>query len=305
MANKKSLSMLSLVLWHPLKFALIAFVLFVLIGFISGILSQTVFDGIMPNTLMTTLLVVMFVIAAVIVLYKMPRIPLDQRSFVALNNAQLFIVSLAFTISTMLIFANANKIMFYLMMMETHSNISFIILMAIGAIFYLYLCGLFLSNIWAKFWRCRALGLKTWQIICTMPMAFSLLWIPGYLISDDAKTPRALNIRTNWYAKLTDWILSGSVRTAASFVVIVLISCMFFGYNAILLTLILAIIAGLWMRIVGVPAFLRDINKKYIWFVIAVNVALVIGAIILFAVYYGQTAPDVMVNISDVSGVIN
>ena len=88
-------------------------------------------------------------------------------------------------------------------------------------------------------------------------------------------------------------------------VVIVLISCMFFGYNAILLTLILAIIAGLWMRIVGVPAFLRDINKKYIWFVIAVNMALVIGAIILFTIHYGQTAPDVMVNISDVSGVIN
>ena len=38
MANKKSLSMLSLVLCHPLKFALIAFVLFVLIGFITSAL---------------------------------------------------------------------------------------------------------------------------------------------------------------------------------------------------------------------------------------------------------------------------
>lgn len=262
MANQKSQSLLSWILWHPLKFAIISFVLFVLVGMLSGILAQNVFNGIMPNTLMTILLIIMFILAAYITLRKMSRENLDQHSFVALNNAQIIIVSLAFMLSTMLIVANANKIMLQLMMIEAHSSLYFVILMSVAAIFYLYLCGLFLSNVYAKYRRCRAMGLKPWQIICTMPMGFALLWIPGYLISDTERTHHSVNIGAKWYTRLTDWILSGPVRTAASFIIIVLFSCMFFGYNAILLTLGLAVIAGLWIRIVGISSFRNNIGKN-------------------------------------------
>jgi hypothetical protein len=48
----------------------------------------------------------------------------------------------------------------------------------------LYLIGVALSGIYAKYKRATTLGIKPWKVILSMPFAFLLMWTPGYLIKD-------------------------------------------------------------------------------------------------------------------------
>lgn len=305
MSKQRSQSMISWILWNPLKFALCSFLLFVLVGAVLGYISQS-----MPisNSIFNTSLIVVFIISAFLMFRAMPRDGLDRFSFIALNNAQNVIVSVAFAILTALIVTHANEIMFKLMLIETHASASFVAIMSVVAIFYLYLCGLFLSNVYAKFRRGRAMGLKSWQIICTMPMCFSLVWVPGYLLPDNEKSPsRKVHIKSSWYTKLTEWIVSGRIKTITSLIVVILLSGLFFGLNAIALTLTMAVISAIWIRVSGQKNFTKHIGGKYAWFAIIMNIILLVAlCIIIINTTYGNN--DITMNIADtvpVTGTVN
>lgn len=305
MAEKKQPGISSWLIWGPLKFAMISFALMLIAALGYGMANSLIFDGNASRITLHVLLGVAFAAAVVLAIYKMPRSNLDRRSFVAVCNAQTFTVSATFIISTLLIVANAQKIMLHMLRLESHSPTMFVIVMIIAALFYLFLCGLFIANIYAKYRRCRAMGISAWKTICTLPFGYALLWIPGYLIADEkAKKDATVAIRAKWYAKLTDWIISKPVITVIVFVALGVFSGFFFGFNAILLTMFLGIVFAIWSNIQGTKKFRKNIGGKYTTFAIAANIVLLIAFITLVALKTAPQIADVYMDTREIGAVM-
>lgn len=293
MAEKKSMTMLNWLLWKPLKFGLLSFCLMTLFGFLYTFLSSMIY---IPQWVLPSLILFSFIIGAFYMLKHMPTENLDRHSFIALNNLQIFILSFAFIISTLIIMYNANSISYQMMMLSTHFNASFLLLMLLIGIVYMYLCGLLLSNIYAKYKRCCALGIKSWKIIASMPFGFGLLWIPGYILPEDKKQKTVLPIKCKWYDKLTHWTTKNTINTALVFTICVALSSLFFGLNMVLLTYCLAIISALWIFSIGVKKFKTLLNNKYVNFAIILNIVVLV-LLIIFIMYSAVNSPETL-NIS-------
>lgn len=305
MAEKKSITLLDWLLWKPIKFSVITFLMMIGVGFIYAVIPSLIFNGgTESKSLLTILLAVAFAVSAYLMLRKMPSDNLDRKSFVAINNAQIFFTSAAFIISTLIIVANANTIMLKLLLMPTHSSASFIAIIVVAALFYLYLCGLFIANLYLKFRRCRTLGISPWKILCSMPLGFGLLWIPGYILPDVKKGKQTLQLKTKWYNKFTDWVLSNTVNTIIVFIALVTFSGFFFGFNSILLTLFLAVIFAIWLNIYGKDGFGKILPHKYASFAIILNIILIICLIGLIVYLSASEITNITMNINEVSAAI-
>ena len=280
MTEKTHQKLSSWIFWRPLKFAFVSFAFMVGVALLYGMTAAYVFHAtVAPRMPLVILLTLAFTVAAIMMLRRLPNENLDRRSFVALNNAQTFVVSGLFIISTLVIVANAQQIMLLMMWMEANSNNTFLLVMIAMGLFYLYLAGLFMANVYAKFRRCRAMGIPAGKALCTLPFGFPLLWIPGYVLPEKATRNPALPLRAKWYARLTDWIMSGPVKTAVVLIALILFSGFFFGFNSILLTLSLAVIFAIWGRIVGMEKFRREIGGRYTSFAIIANVVVLVSVI--------------------------
>lgn len=287
---------------QPLKFAVISFLLMTLVGFGYGLISSLIpsIANSDPNSLLTILLAIAFAISAFLLWKKMPKDELDRKSFVAISNAQIFVLSVLFLASTTFLVMNANKILLKLFWMESHLTFALIMIIVAVALFYLFLCGLFLSNIYVKYQRCKALGIKPWKIIFSMPMAFGLFWIPGYLLPEKTKQQKQNTMNLpNWYNRLTNWILSNSLKTIISFLITVLISGFFIGFNSVLITIGLSIIFGIWIKIYDINKFEKSINDKYANFAIILNIVLLISLICITIYLSAPDITNVQLNISD------
>lgn len=274
--------MSSWIFWEPLKFAFIALAMMMVVTVLYGMLSSFIFNGAnAPQFPLVILWTITFVCAAILMLRNLPRENLDRRSFIALNNAQTFLVSLMFIVSTFLIVSNAQRIMLRMMWLEANSNLSFLIIMIAAGLFYMYLSGAFIANIYAKFRRCRAMGIPAGRTLCTLPFGFPLLWIPGYLLSDKSTRNPVLPLKAKWYGRLTDYIMSAPILTAFVFVALVLFSGFFFGFDSILLTFAWMIIFAVWARISGTEKFRKNIGGAYTSFAIAANIAVLVSVILI------------------------
>ncbi len=290
MAEKKSMTMLNWILWKPLKFGLLSFCLMILSRFLYTFLSSMIY---IPQWVLPSLILLSFIISAFYMLKHMPTENLDRHSFIALNNLQIFILSFAFIISTLIII---NSISYQMMMLNTHFNASFLLLMLLIGIVYMYLCGLLLSNIYAKYKRCCALGIKPWKIIASMPFGFGMLWIPGYILPEDKKQKTVLPIKYQWYDKFTHWVTKDMINSAFVFTVCVALSSLFFGLKLVLLTYCLAIVFAIWVASIGMKKFKNLMNNKYVNFAIILNVIVII-LLIAFTTYSAVNSPDIL-NIS-------
>lgn len=305
MAEKKQPGIMSWLVWGPLKFAILSFALMLIAALGYGMVNSLIFDGGASRVALHVLLGLAFAAAVVLAIYKMPRGNLDRRSFVAVCNAQIFTVSAVFIISTLLIVANAQKIMLRMLWLESHSPTMFIITMIIAALFYLFMCGLFIANVYAKYRRCRAMGISAWKTMCTLPFGYALLWIPGYLLADGkTKKDGTITIRTKWYARLTDWIISKPIITIIVFAALVAFSGFFFGFNAILLTMFLGVVFAIWTRIQGMEKFRKNIGGKYATFAIAANVVLLIAFITLVALKAAPQIANVYMDAGEIGAVM-
>lgn len=268
--------MLSWILWQPLKFAVISFVLMVIAGIISTLIANTEETA---KIITTILLLISFISAIAIMFWRMPRDNIDRRSFVALTNTQVILASILFFISIILATSYYDWIILKMMWLNAHSNTYFSIIMSIIGLYFMYICGLFLSSLYTKYRRCRAMGIAPWKIICSMPFGFSMLWAPGYILPDNHTPNYVVPIRAKWYEKFTNWITSHTIITCLSFIIMVGVSQFFFGYKSVLLTLILTTIFAIWLGIVGDKNFRRSISGKYANFAIIINAVLLVGII--------------------------
>lgn len=280
--NKMSIWLLS----RPAIFAVVAFLTMTLAVIVSG----AILPGVANNPLTFILITAAFAASAFVMVRMLPGDNLDRRSFVALNNAQMAVTSATFISSTLLIVANARSLMMRLLWMESHSGPTFMIIMIAMALFYLYLCGIYIGNLYAKYRRIRAMGVPMWKTLATAPFGFCMLWIPGYLM--DEKSPRspALTLRSKWYSRLTDWVVATPARAAGTLVALILFSGFFFGFSAILLTLTMAIIFATWAAFAGAEKMRKNIGGKYATTAIIINILVIIG-IIAYAVVATNASP--------------
>lgn len=290
MRVKKSLSLLSWVLWYPLKFAVISFILMT-IAF--AILSPGA-----SNTALTLWLIGAVIVSAIITLYPMPRENIDRRSFTALNNLQMIILSTALMAMMILITAYQNEIVVRLWWLTTHFDLYAALLAILAALAFLYLFGIFITNVYAKYGRCREMGLSRWKIICSMPFGFGLMWIPGYLLKDEEKSNPAISVHSRWYTKVNNWLTSNYFKSGLTLIVLTIYSGFFYGVNSALLTLASIVVFALWFKTVGLSDFRQQQNKVYSYIAIAVNIIVIVIA----ALYFVQSmTTDITVNINDVA----
>lgn len=275
MARKKSQSLLTWLLWHPLKFALIAFGLIVLI---SAVLNAM---GVSTDGPIAFGVIIAVVIAAAITFWYMPRGNMDRRGFIALNNAQTLIATTIFWASAIIIATYQAQITNKLLWMATMQSGMFFTIFVLVGVFYMYLFGVSLTNLYTKYQRCREMGISPWKIILSMPFGFGLLWTPGYLLDDGNKNNSSVTISARWYERLTNWIMSNPIYTTLAFALIVIYSGFFAGFNAALLTLASAVVFAIWLRIAGLSGFRGAQNRTYSYVAIVVNVAIIIGFILL------------------------
>lgn len=275
MARKKSQSLLTWLLWHPLKFALIAFGLIVLI---SAVLNAM---GVSTDGPIAFGVIIAVVIAAAITFWYMPRDNMDRRGFIALNNAQTLIATTIFWASAIIIATYQAQITNKLLWMATMQSGMFFTIFVLVGVFYMYLFGVSLTNLYTKYQRCREMGISPWKIILSMPFGFGLLWTPGYLLDDGNKNNSSVTISARWYERLTNWIMSNPIYTTLAFALIVIYSGFFAGFNAALLTLASAVVFAIWLRIAGLSGFRRAQNRTYAYVAIVVNIAIIIGFILL------------------------
>lgn len=275
MARKKSQSLLTWLLWHPLKFALIAFGLIVLI---SAVLNAM---GVSTDGPIAFGVIIAVVIAAAITFWYMPRSNMDRRGFIALNNAQTLIATTIFWASAIIIATYQAQITNKLLWMATMQSGMFFTIFVLVGVFYMYLFGVSLTNLYTKYQRCREMGISPWKIILSMPFGFGLLWTPGYLLDDGNTNNSSVTISARWYERLTNWIMSNPIYTTLAFASIVIYSGFFAGFNAALLTLASAVVFAIWLRIAGLSGFRGAQNRTYSYVAIVVNVAIIIGFILL------------------------
>ena len=275
MARKKSQSLLTWLLWHPLKFALIAFGLIILI---SAVLNAM---GVSTDGPIAFGVIIAVVIAAAITFWYMPRGNMDRRGFIALNNAQTLIATTIFWASAIIIATYQAQITNKLLWMATMQSGMFFTIFVLVGVFYMYLFGVSLTNLYTKYQRCREMGISPWKIILSMPFGFGLLWTPGYLLDDGNKNNSSVTISARWYERLTNWIMSNPIYTTLAFALIVIYSGFFAGFNAALLTLASAVVFAIWLRIAGLSGFRGAQNRTYSYVAIVVNIAIIIGFILL------------------------
>lgn len=278
---------------RPIMFAIIAFIAMTAAPLIGGLIG-----GNIGGTLANIFAIIAFFGATTWLVRKLPAGALDRRGFIFITNAQTFITSIAFIVSTLIIFFNAKNIMLRMLWLEAHSKLSFIIVMIALAIFYLYLCGIFIGNLYAKYRRVRTMGVGMWKTLATAPFGFCMLWIPGYLM-DDTKSNQDTTNHSGWYNHITDWIISKSTRTVATLVLMIIMAGFTFGFNAILLTLGLGAIFAIWCAIVGTDKMRKDLPGIYSTIAIVINIAMIVGVIGYITIMHPHnqpriTAPDVI-----------
>lgn len=291
-------------IWAPLRFAITAFISLSLIGLLYTFIASKIYaPAPIPTQPLLWLCTITFIGCTIALFYKLPRTNIDRTSFIAVHNLQMLITSIFFILLTYILLNNANEIIFKLILLETKSQLSFILAISIFAIIMLYTFGILFSNIFAKFRRIQALYIPTWKIICSMPFGFSALWTPGYILNTKDKA-NSIDIKSNWYKKLTNKITERQSSVIAVFSIITMLSGFIYGLNSILLTFTLALTFGIWALNIGTKNFTNNIGGKYANWAVIINIILIIIFITVYS-FRTQTNENMQINITETEQTIN
>ena len=276
MSENKSQCLMSWILWRPLKFALMLLGLGIVVMIPYEIVSATI-GGATALATLGILSIAAFVYAIYSLFHRLPHDNLDRYSFVALENAQAYVLALAVFVA-MLAIMQAQSFLISLAMMGTAGNVIFVLLAAVMFVAYAYLVGLSLANVYAKFRRGRAMNIPTWKIICSIPFGFNLIWIPGYILPDEKapKTP-VITIHAPWYTNLTNWIVSRPSRTILAFAILTLFTGFMFGIQTIFWTCAAILLFSIWVSTVGAKRFCKNIGGTYATVAVVLNIIMILA----------------------------
>lgn len=304
MSENKSQCLMSWILWRPLKFALTLLGLGIAVMIPYEIVSATI-GGATALVTLGGLSIAAIVFATYLLFHRLPHDNLDRYSFVALENAQAYVLALAVFVA-MLAIMQAQSFLISLAMMGTAGNVIFVLLAAVMFVAYAYLVGLSLANVYAKFRRGRAMNIPTWKIICSIPFGFNLIWIPGYILPDEKapKTP-VIPIHASWYKKLTNWIVSRPSRTILAFAILTLFTGFMFGIQTIFWTCAAILLFAIWVSGVGAKRFCKNIGGAYATVAIVLNIIMILAISVITYRQISQISENVTITVTDTTQNIN
>lgn len=304
MSENKSQCLMSWILWRPLKFALTLLGLGIAVMIPYEIVSATI-GGATAMWTLGILSIVAIVFATYLLFHHLPHDNLDRYSFVALENAQAYVLALAVFVA-MLAIMQAQSFLISLAMMGTAGNVIFVMLAAVMFVAYAYLVGLSLANVYAKFRRGRAMNIPTWKIICSIPFGFNLIWIPGYILPDEKapKTP-VIPIHASWYKKLTNWIVSRPSRTILAFAILTLFTGFMFGIQTIFWTCAAILLFAIWVSGVGAKRFCKNIGGTYATVAVVLNIIMILAISVITYRQISQISENVTITVTDTTQNIN
>ena len=219
-----------------------------------------------------------FIVSVYYMIKKLPNDTMPRNDFIAITNGNYIISiisSLIAIIGIGLLGANAQqKIMAMYLLHPTQ----FMVLFTIISLISLYLLGLSIAGIYAKYKRATTMGISPWKAILSMPFGFLLMWMPGYLIEEKGKKSNLL-IKSNWYARFNNWIVSNFSNTIFVFLFLMFYKCVISGLSTTVLTCALIIIYTIWY-VKHKKDFVKNINGGYALASVLINIAIIIAIIL-------------------------
>ncbi len=301
MAEKNKNNLTAWMAWGPLKFAVLSLAFMVILAVLYAAVASLITNA-TPMGMMISM-GAGFILTTCIYIYMLPRDNLDRRSFIAINTAQTITVSVAFLIAGIIFALNANTIMTRLWFMRIHQSPSFLLLATLISIFYLYLTGIFIANIYSKYRRARAMNIAPWKIIFSMPFGLSMLWIAGYALPDTDKRTGVTQFRANWYSRLIRAIESSALNTAFALALLIAVAGFFFGMQTMLITIAMGLVFAIWLRRAGSNNLRKNIHRGYASTAVALNIAILVGLILIggTSTPSDTVQPDLRIEMSDIA----
>lgn len=269
----------------PVRFALLT------LGIIIGILlfffiANQLFIG--TDSLMLRLPIFITVAAGIVfsvtqLIKWLPKDPLDRYSFISIDNGLTIIYYIFILLSTVLFVKNYSSIFYLSMSLNNGSLVLFFLTMILGSFLYLYVMGLMITNIYAVYLRAVYIGIPKWKAILAMPFATTLIWLPGYLLSEDKKDKKVIEIKSKLFSGLTKLIMKKSINSILVFLLTILFCYLFLGIFSAVITLLFGLIFATWISFIGVKKFNKSIGDNYATFAAVLNIAFIISFILLFA----------------------
>lgn len=274
--QKEKTKLKSWLLIKPLMFTLWCLILGTILGFAySFIQSIFNFESMIPLYILCALT---FILPACYIIQKLPHEKMGQNDFVAITNGAGFISIIASLVAILTIgFYGENLQRDMLMMYILHPTMFYGILLFVF-VTSLYLIGVALSGIYAKYKRATTLGISPWRVILSMPFTFLLMWTPGYLIQDK-EIKSELEIQSSWFKKLNKWVLANFNNTLFMFLLLLFFKCVIAGTATLVLSALLLILYVLWY-VKHKSDFIKNINKGYALTAVGINLAILFAVII-------------------------
>ena len=210
---------------------------------------------------------------------KLPHDNMYRNDFIAIVNGSA-IISFIFsmiTIPMLTYYGNSHEQILWAYLKHPILFKTGVVLFAVLA---LYLLGLAISCVYAKYKRCKDMGITPWKIFLSMPFAFFMLWTPGYLIEEKTKKSN-LEIKSKWYTNFNNWVLSNFNNVVFVFLFIALCRSLIAGVSTTILSIILLIIYTLWY-VKHKSDFIKNINNGYALTAVGINIAIIAAIVIQF-----------------------
>ena len=210
---------------------------------------------------------------------KLPHDEMPQKDFIAITNGA-SIISIASSIIVMITLAIiGHGIKMKMMMMYLLHPTMFLLILLSLALVTLYVFGVAISGVYAKYKRITTMGVSPWKAILSMPFAFLMLWTPGYQIEEKGNKKSNLLIKSKWYNRFNNWVISNFSNILLVFLVLLFAKGVIAGLTTLVLTITLLIIYTLWY-VKHKSDFVKNINKGYALTSVGINIAILIAVIL-------------------------
>lgn len=261
----------------PAMFSLMFFGLVVILGLIySAVQTFFHFDTLVPIYFIFGL---SFIYSIYYMIKKLPHDKLYQSDFVAITNG-VSIISIISSLIAIPVFGLYGLIFQRKMMMMylLHPTLFAFVFLAITLVS-LYILGVAISGVYAKYKRATSIGVSPWKVILSMPFAFLLLWTPGYLIEEKGGKKSNTIIKSKWYKRFNDWVLSNYSNLLFMFLFFLLTRTVIAGLPTLILTVALLVVYALWHK-KHKSDFIKNINDGYATTSVGINLAILISVIL-------------------------
>ena len=220
-----------------------------------------------------------FVYSAYYMIKRLPHDKMPQNDFIAITNGSA-IISIISSIIALAVFGIYGPVFQHkMMMMYLSSPILFGIIAFIISLISLYVLGVAISGFYAKYKRATTIGISPWRVILSMPFAFLLAWVPGYLIEEKNKKSN-LVIKSKLYNRFNNWVLSSFSNILFVFLFLTFTRAVIAGIPTLILTAALLVLYALWYK-KHKSDFIKNINNGYALTSIGINIAFIISVLLL------------------------